>query len=151
MAHLRQRVRARLQAVEVAAQALGARAQIDDELRDVALHLLDALAQGVGRRGDPGHVLARVGVGRVADLLRSALGRLDDRLDLVARLRGQRGGHGGLPAQLLDLAGDPVQVGVDRGRVVTPAIAGKVGPHDALAIEGHRRLSLARSRPPPAG
>ena len=125
-AHRRQRVGARLQAVEVAAQALGARAQIDDELRDVALHLLDALAQAVGRRGHAGHVLAGLGLRRVADLLRAALGRLDDRLDLLAGLRGQRRGDGGLPAQLLDLVGDPVQVGVDRGRVVTPAIAGEV-------------------------
>ena len=149
-AHLLELARAGLQLVEVAAQALGARAQVDDELRHVALHLLDALAQAVGRGGDAGHVLAGLGVRRVADLLRAALGRLDDRLDLLAGLRRQRRRGGRLPAQVVDLVGDPVEVGVDRRRVVSPAIAGKVVAHDGLAIQGHGRLSLARSRPRPA-
>jgi hypothetical protein len=133
------------------AQALGARTQVEDELRHVALHLLDALAQAVGRRGDPGHVLAGLGAGRVVDLLRAALGRLDDRLDLIAGLRRERRGDGGLPAQLVELVGDPVEVRVDRRRIVTSAVAGEVVAHDGLAIEGHGGLSLARSRRRPAG
>jgi hypothetical protein len=83
-------------------QAVGALAQVDDELRHVALHLLDALAQPVGRRGHVGDVRAGLGLGRIADLLGAALGRLDDRLDLLARLRGQRCGGGGLAAHLVD-------------------------------------------------
>ncbi len=145
-----QRVGAGLEPVEVAAQPVGALAQVDDELRHVALHLLDALAQPVGRRGHVRHVLAGLGLRGVADLLGAALGRLDDRLDLLARLRGQRRGRGDAPAHLVDLVGDPVEMGVDRGRVVTPAVAGEVVPHDRLTIEGHGPLSLARSRPRPA-
>ena len=76
--------------VTAAAQALGACAQVEDELRHVALHLLDALAQAVGRRGHVRHVLAGLGLRRGADLLRAALGRLDDRLHLIAGLRRQR-------------------------------------------------------------
>ena len=97
-----------------------------------------------------GDVLAGLGLGGVADLLRAALGRLDDRLDLLAGLRGRRRGAGGLPAHLVDRVGDPVEMGVDRGRVVAPAVAGEVVPHDRLAIQGHGPLSLARSRPRPA-
>ena len=131
-------------------QPVGAPAQVDDELRHVALHLLDALAQPVGRRGHVRDVLAGLGLGGVADLLGAALGRLDDRLDLLARLRGQWRGGRGPAAQLVDLVGDPVEMGVDRRRVVTPAVAGEVVPHDRLTIQGHGPLSLARSRPRPA-
>jgi len=129
---------------------VGALAQIDDELRHVALHLLDALAQPVGRRGHVSDVLAGLGLGRVADLLGAALGRLDDGLDLVAGLGGQRRRGSRLAAHLVDLVGDPVEMGVDRGRVVAPAVAGEVVPHDRPAIQGHGPLSLARSRPRPA-
>ena len=89
-----ERIGAGLQPVEVAAQAVGALAQVDDELRHVALHLLDALAQPVGRRGHVRDVLVRLGLRGVADLLGAALGGLDDRLDLLAGLRGQRRGRG---------------------------------------------------------
>jgi len=78
-------------------------------------------------------VLARLGLGRVADLLGAALGGLDDRLDLLAGLRRERRGRRrrgcrGLAAQLLDLGGDPVQVGVDRGRAVSTRAGSVVGP-----------------------
>ncbi len=145
-----QRIGAGLQIAEVAAQAVGALAQIDDELRHVALHLLDALAQAVGRRGHVRDVLVSLGLRGVADLLGAPLGGLDDRLDLLAGLRGQRRRGGRLAAHLVDLVGDPVEMGVDRGGVVTPAIAGEVVPHDRPPIQGHGRLSLARSRPRPA-
>ena len=82
-------------------------------------------------------VLAGLGLGGVAHLLRAAFGRLDDRLDLLARLRGQRRGRGGRAAHLVDRVGDPVEMGIDRGRVVAPAVAGEVVPHDRLAIQGH--------------
>ena len=82
-------------------------------------------------------MLARLRLGAVADLLGAPLGRLDDRLDLLAGLRRQRRGRGGLPAHVVDLVGDPVEMGVDRGRVVTPAIAGEVVPHDRPPIQGH--------------
>ena len=143
-------VGAGLQLVEVPAQAVGALAQVDDELRHVTLHLLDALAQPIGRRGDVRDVLARLGLRGLADLLGAALGGLDDRLDLLAGLRGQRRGRRGPAAQVVDRVGDPVEMGGDRGRVVPPAVAGEVVPHDRLAIQGHGPLSLARSRPRPA-
>ena len=49
-------------------------------------------------------------------------------------------------AHLVDLVGDPVEMGIDRRRVVAPAVAGEVVAHDGLPVERHGRLSLARSR-----
>jgi hypothetical protein len=118
-------------------QALDVRPQVDPHLHDVALHLLDPPPQPLGGLGHARDVLAGLDLGGLADLLRAALGRLDDRLDLLAGLLGDRRGLGGAALQRLDLGRELVEVRVDGLRVVAAPMAREVAADDGLPIEGH--------------
>ena len=109
----------RLRGGKLVVEAPGAVAQPGHQLGDVLFQPLDARPQPVGGLGRVGQALLGLALGRGADLVRPALGRLDDRLDLRAGLgRERRAPRPRARSSAGDLVGDRLQVRIDRRRVV---------------------------------